>query len=161
MLNSVKRFQDELSSIRRDNYRGRIKPHKPLMLLAIIALMDAVVISKNKIVFNGTLKDKFKELFLAVRQEKDWCHPSEPFFHLRSSGFWFHKPRPGRELECVSLDTSGGGNKRILENIEYGFFDPETFELLIDIATRRIIREFVLQNFFSAQENNRLFLLLK
>ena len=83
----LQRLKAEINSIRRGNYKGRIKPHKPLMLLAVLDLMNAGIITKNRVTFDNTLKSKFQELFLIAHKEGDWCHPSEPFFHLRTAAF--------------------------------------------------------------------------
>jgi len=150
------RLKAEINSIRRGNYRGRIKPHKPLMLLAVLDLVNARIVNENRIAFNDTLRDKFQELFIIAHKEGDWCHPSEPFFHLRTAGFWFHKPRQGREKICADLDTSGGGGRRILENIEYAFFDPDSYAVLMDSQARWAVIDFILQKFFDSQERKRL-----
>ncbi|MBA7619329.1 hypothetical protein ES703_26667 [subsurface metagenome] len=152
----LQRFKAEINSIRRGNYKGRIKPHKPLMLLAVLDLMNAGIITENRVTFDNTLKNKFQELFLIAHKEGDWCHPSEPFFHLRTAGFWFHKPRRGKEKACADLDTSGGGSRRILENIEYAFFDPDSFMVLMDAEARWELLNFVLQRFFQSQERRSL-----
>ena len=152
----LQRFKAEINSIRRGNYRGRIKPHKPLMLLAVLDLINARIVNENRITFNDTLRNEFRELFIIAHKEGDWCHPSEPFFHLRTAGFWFHKPRKGKEKVCVDLDTSGGGSRRILENIEYAFFDPDSYAVLMDPEARWIVMDFILQKFFDPEERKRL-----
>jgi len=152
----LQRFKAEINSIRRGNYRGRIKPHKPLMLLAVLDLINARIVNENRITFNDTLRNEFRELFIIAHKEGDWCHPSEPFFHLRTAGFWFHKPRKGKEKICVDLDTSGGGSRRILENIEYAFFDPDSYAVLMDPEARWVVMDFILQKFFDPEERKRL-----
>ncbi len=152
----LQRLKAEINSIRRGNYKGRVKPHKPLMLLAVLDLMNAGIITENRVTFDNTLKNKFQELFLIAHKEGDWCHPSEPFFHLRTAGFWFHKPCRGKEKACADLDTSGGGSRRILENIEYAFFDPDSFMGLMDAEARWELLNFILQRFFQSQERRSL-----
>ena len=57
------------------------------MLLAVLDLTNAKIVNENRIPFNDTLRNKFQKLFIIAYKEGDWCHPSEPFFHLRTSGF--------------------------------------------------------------------------
>jgi len=142
--------------MRRGVHKGRTKPHKPLMLLAVIDLLDTRDISEYRIPLDERLKDRFNGLFAGVQQEGDWCHPSEPFFHLRTSGFWFHKPRKGKERACSELDTSGGGSGRILDNIEYAFLDPDSYSLLMYSDVRRELSEMILSEFFEICERESL-----
>jgi hypothetical protein len=114
------------------------------MLLDVWDLVNTKIVNENRIPFNDTLRNKFQELFIIAPKEGDWCHTSEPFFHLHTSGFWFHKPLKEKEKACVDLDTSGGGSRRILENIEYAFFDPDSYEVLMDPEARWIVVDFVL-----------------
>ena len=92
---------DELKSaigrMRRGATDDRAKPHKPVMLLAVLDLFDANLLAENEIPYNQELIERFAMLFEAVRHGDDWRQPAPPFFHLRSSDFWFHKPLPGRE----------------------------------------------------------------
>ncbi|KAA5548347.1 hypothetical protein [Adhaeribacter rhizoryzae] len=53
-----------------------------------------------------------------------------PFFHLRGSYFWNHKVLPNRETGYNILTTSGGGSKRIIENIEYAYFSDDVWILI-------------------------------
>lgn len=149
-------LRSEILAMRRGVHRGRTKPHKPLMLLAVIDLLDRREICENRIQFDERLRKRFSQLFAAVRHEGDWCHPSEPFFHLRSSGFWFHKPRRGKEHACSELDTSGGGGGRILENIDYAFFDPSSYSLLMYSDVRRELSQAILLEFFESREREKL-----
>lgn len=152
----TRRLEGEILAIRRGVHKGRAKPHKPLMLLAVIDLLNRRYISENRIPFDDRLKDRFSSLFAAVQREGDWCQPAEPFFHLRTSGFWFHKPRQGRERAYSELRTSGGGSRRILDNIEYAFFDPDSYALLMCPDIRRQLSQMILLNFFEPAERKKL-----
>ena len=151
----TERLISEMKSMRRSQQSGRLKPHKPVMLLTVLDLMQRGEINTNRVVFNQSLCDRFEVLFSAVRQEEDWCQPSAPYFHLRTSGFWFHKPRKGREKACVELDTAGGGSKRITDNIEYAFFDPDSYEVLSKSDGRQDVFEAILSFFFTQHESDR------
>ena len=155
-MDKLNRLKSEIRSLRRARYRERVKPHKPLMLLVVLDLLETGEVAENRFAFDDILTDRFRKLFELACQDGDWCHPSEPFFHLRTSGFWFHKPRPGREKACAELDTSGGGSKRILDNIEYAFLDPESFSVVNDATGRAEVRSFILETFFSEVERKRL-----
>ena len=156
----LQRLKSEIASVRQGVHRGRTKPHKPILLLTAMDLLARGDIAENRIGFDEILTAQFERLFSVVKNDGDWCHPSEPYFHLRTSGFWFHKPRPGKEKVCAEMDTSGGGSKRILDVIEYAFFDPDSFSVLCDRSARSEATRFVLETFFGAEDRRKLVPLL-
>ena len=152
----LEQLKTAIKAMRLGRYRGRVKPHKPILLIAVLDLMDAGHISENRVYFDDRLCSRFERLFCAVAKDRDWCQPAPPFFHLRSSGFWFHKPRPGRQASYAELETSGGYSKRIVDNIAYGFFDPDTYSVVMDREARKRLRDYVLSTFFDSGEQDRL-----
>lgn len=152
----LKKFEEALTRIRRSSVGGRPKPHKLIMLLAVLDLFDAGVLQENRIPYDPGLIERFGEYFRAVSQVGDWCQPAPPFFHLRSGGFWKHKPIAGRETEYAKLHTSGGGSKRILDNIDYAYLDDDAFALVSSPEDRQILRQFILKTFFSTDDQKRL-----
>jgi predicted restriction endonuclease len=102
-LDKLKR---EILELRRGKQGDHYRPHKLVMLLAVIELADRGLLSENKIYLSDPLLHIFENIFLLVRKENDWCQPGPPFFHLRTSGFWFHKVRPGKEKEYAKLSTT-------------------------------------------------------
>jgi predicted restriction endonuclease len=71
------------------------------------------------------------------------CQPGPPFFHLRTSGFWYHKVRPERQKDYDKLTTTGGGLQMIEEYIEYAYLRQDVYELLQEPTTRRELRLFI------------------
>ena len=156
MSEPLREFENKLERMRRSTAGGKPKPHKLLMLLAVLDLFDEGALRENHIPYDPALLERFGEYFRAVGQEGDWCQPAPPFFHLRSAGFWKHKPVAGREAEYDALTTSGGGSKRILDNIEYAYFDDNAFAVLSTPTGRRSLRQFILATFFSPEEQQSL-----
>ncbi len=134
----------EIEGLRRGGSKNEQKPHKLLMLLAVLDLFDQGYISENRIYFNEPLIVNFEKYFRLYGRENDWCQPGPPFFHLRSSTFWKHKVKPGREGTYQKLKTSGGGNQRILDNIEYVYLDEDIYSLLSEPLTRNKFRDFLI-----------------
>ncbi len=111
-------LKKEIQKMQRDITHGHKKPHKLVMLLAVLDLFEKHIISENKIYFNDDLTESFSNVFNLIRAKGDWNQPAPPFFHLRTSSFWKHKIKDGQEVQYSKLSTSGGGTKRIEENIE-------------------------------------------
>lgn len=65
------------------------------------------------------------------------------FFHLRSSGFWFHKVRPEKEKDYALLSTTGGGLKMVDEYIEYAYLRDDVYQLIMNDESRAKLRLFI------------------
>lgn len=142
--NQVSLLIKEIEEMRRGGKKGDQKPHKLLMLLAVLDLFDQDPLHENRIYFNQQLVSNFEKHFRIYAKEDDWCQPGPPFFHLRTSCFWKHKVKEGRESIYNKLTTSGGGTKRITENIEFAYFDDNTFTTLREERNRNELRTVII-----------------
>ena len=153
---SLDDLKSHLVSMRRGQSRGRMKPHKLLMILAVLDLFDAGRLQENQIHFDSGLIETFQDYFRAVAKDGDWLQPAPPFFHLRSSPFWHLQPKDGREQQYAVLKSSGGGTRRIVDNVAYAYFSDGAYSVLVDRAVREEVRQFILNTFFEPQDRQRL-----
>ena len=137
-------LKKEIHKMQRDITHGHKKPHKLVMLLAVLDLFDKGTIVENKIYFNEDLSESFSNIFNLIRAQGDWNQPAPPFFHSRTSSFWKHKVKSGREVQYANLSTSGGGTKRIEENIDYAYLDSSAYELFSNKEMRQSLRELII-----------------
>lgn len=141
---SISRFKSEILQMNRDITHGTRKPHKLVMLLAVLDLADKGLLQENKIFFDKPLFESFESIFNLIRAKQDWNQPAPPFFHLRTSNFWRHKVKAGRESFYNKIKTSGGGSKRILDNIEYAYLSEYAFQVIANESARKELREFLI-----------------
>jgi predicted restriction endonuclease len=137
---SLHQLLSDIDNLHRGGSKAEPKPHKLLMLLAVIDLIDRGILTENRITYDETLRETFANFFRLVYDSSDWCQPGPPFFHLRTSGFWNHEILNGREVQYSKLTTSGGGNKRIEDNIEYAYLSDSAYSIFQNAETRRILR---------------------
>lgn len=138
-------LKSEFDQMRRGGGVDRQKPHKVIMLLAVIDLADTGKLLENKIYFQQPLILAFQKYFRLLSRQEDWCQPAPPFFHLRTASFWKHKPKAGKEQAYTKLATSGGGAKRIQDNIEYAYLSETAFLVFSNHDARQDLRDFLLQ----------------
>jgi predicted restriction endonuclease len=112
----LQKFQD-LNTLRQ---HGHSKPHKVCMLLAVMDLICMGSISSNRIELNAQLKHSFSGHFARLRAGNDIDTPENPFFHLRSEGFWHLQFQPGIDTSTVDRYSK---NK-----VAYAYLDDELFE---------------------------------
>lgn len=112
----LQKFQD-LNTLRQN---GHSKPHKVCMLLAVMDLISIGAIHQNRIEFNDALKHCFSNHFQRLRAGNDADTPENPFFHLRSDGFWHLHYQPGVDASTVDRFSKS--------KIAYATLDTELFE---------------------------------
>lgn len=139
----IESFKQEIRSIKRSKRAEHLRPHKLVMLLSVIEMMERGLITENKIYLSEKLIEIFEKIFHLVKRKDDLCQPGPPFFHLRTSGFWYHKIRPEKQEDYHKLSTTGGGLGIINEYIEYAYFRQDIYELLQNQKARRELWLFI------------------
>lgn len=64
------------------------RPHKPLLLLAALDLLDECLATPDRIPWSQELRDKFTRRFEIVRKNNDSNTPENPFHYLQGDGIW-------------------------------------------------------------------------
>lgn len=108
--------------------KGRKAPHKALLLLAIMDLVDKRIITSPRIVLNDELEDAF---------EKEWhrfigtslvfkCTIATPFWHMKNEPFYRLFLNSGEDIRSVSNPYS---KKRLREDT-FAIIDSDLFSLM-------------------------------
>ncbi len=128
-------------------------PHKPILLLSIIQLINNKEINSNRIFITS-------ELLLAYRNTWEFLVNSAhipnfalPFFHMRSEPFWCLITKPGMEL-IVNKSKSIKSFKSLKDSIAFAEIDKNLYSLLSENSTRGIIQEIILQTYFPSTKSN-------
>lgn len=143
IADATKWFIEEIQKVRLGRYAGRIKPHKLLILLAVIDMAEDGLLNANRIYFDDDLLSRFEKYFGLYASEQDWLQAAMPFFHLRTSDFWLHKVIPGRERFYAKVKSVGWSTKRVTDNVEYAFLDDRAFLALNDPVARKVVYDSV------------------
>jgi putative restriction endonuclease len=64
------------------------RPHKPVLLLAVLDLISAGRATAEHVPWSPELRERFSAYFEVVRRENDQNTPENPFFYLKGDGFW-------------------------------------------------------------------------
>jgi len=150
---NINQYLTRFEKIRPRTVRGREKPHKICMLLAVLDLAKAGGLQENKIYFNVDLIERYKDFFNAASAVDDVPHPYYPFFFLRgpltdkSPSFWHLQPVAGREENLRKL-TSISKLSELTANVDYPWLDHELFELLKDVENIAIFEESLARYWF-------------
>ena len=140
------------SKLNRATVSGDKAPHKPILLLSIIQLIDNRTVTENKIFITSDLVATFKDLWrLLVKNPMFTDNFSLPFFHLRSEGFWLLHTFSGKEL-ILSSSHSIRSFAQLKETIAFASFDASLFSLLLDTQDRAVLKQTLLQVYFPATD---------
>ncbi len=124
-------------------------PYQPLLLLALIELIEQGIVRENRFLVSPELISIFIQYRDQLSLAKFRADPAQPFYHLsRPRGaFWHLMARPGHEVVLASkakLNTLG----KLRDNVQYGYFDHELFELLQNKITRNTLISLILNEWF-------------
>lgn len=64
------------------------RPHKPLLLLAVLDLIADGKASPDRVPWCAELRSRFRLYFDRVRKHNDQCTPENPFLYLRQETWW-------------------------------------------------------------------------
>ena len=129
---------------------GRQTPHKPFLLLIIMEMLENGELSENRIPFGEIEKKKpfFADLIAVFNRlnTSNW-RPSihNPFFHLKTNGFWHLEP-----LELQSRSAATTPTDAYLRNANAtAKLDERLFLLFVMPGYREILRQTLIRTYFS------------
>lgn len=128
-------------------------PHKPILLLSIIDIVEKGLLNTNRLFITPELVLRFKEYFVALVDTGHHDNFALPFFHMKSEPFYRLIPRMGSEKKFHKLRSVKSISK-LIELIAFAEIDNELFELLQVQSYRIIIKKVLLDSYFPGHELN-------
>lgn len=128
-------------------------PHKPILLLSILELINKGTIQSNKIFITAELLLSFKNNWHKLVYTQHTSNFSLPFFHLRSEPFWSLVTKPTMELK-VTKSKSIKSFKNLNEAIDFAEIDENLFLLLLNPSNRILFEEVLLNEYFPDSKTN-------
>jgi putative restriction endonuclease len=139
------------SNLRRDSKNGGA-PHKPILLLSIIELVQKGEIINNRIEITPELVLEFKNNWSKLVTSQHHPNFALPFFHMKSEPFWKLVTKTGMILPITSSNSVKSFNS-LKESIAFAEMDKELFLFLVDPISSAVIKENVLEKYFSETKN--------
>lgn len=134
-----------LCTLRVNKSGTKESPHKPVLILSIIDLLDRGLIQDNIVPLTDRLIAAFKRYFEVVAKGDDRPTINNPFFYLRSDGFWHLIPRPG----CPAIDPSRAPSvSQLQQQVSHGTFDAGFWALIATPLVRHQVREALIARYF-------------
>lgn len=156
-------YRDCFSNLHTAQARRLPAPHKPLLLLSVIDLVERGVISSNKIELSDVLVRAFKANANRLIGHSIVFRPNigQPFYHLQHEPFWSLVPVfQAGDIEMAAEGGANYGRKRVVyslkglrEQYKYALIDQELFALLKIEDVRAKLRTLLISNYISQQPN--------
>ena len=137
---------------------GQRAPHKAIMLLSVIDLVETGVITSNRIYYTKQLDSQFHHNWVryVAYLEGYSARSATPFFHLSYEPFWSLKlkddcTRTEKDLADARIYMNPD---KMNEAIDFAHIDHELFELLMDGVVRAKLRVLLISmycNYFTAE----------
>ena len=144
-ISILQKYVQKMKRLRIDRAHGTA-PNKPLLLVAIIALIEQGQVCENKISPSPNLVEIFMKYWLKVSERKP--NLALPFFHLKSEGFWHLHANAGYET-ALKVATQIKTVSRLREIVASASFDDELFLLLTNTHDREVIRQILIDTYFA------------
>jgi len=140
-------YLKKFTKLRTGVSHSHVKPHKPVMMMTILSLIENRKIISNRIDYSPQLLELFKKFFDVVRTEQDALNPLLPFFYLRGDGFFHHIPFKDQEQSYKAL-SDPSSIKKFTGIIEYAYLDEELWTYLQDQTALILLRDGLIQSYF-------------
>lgn len=145
---------ERLYNLRRDKRGSHERPHKPVLLLSIIDLLDRGVIIVNQVPLSEELVAAFKRYFAVVRKADDQPTIQNPFFHLCGDKFWQLVPAPGESPIYRAGAIAGAPSvAELRRRVAHGRFEDGFWQLLSEPVARHQLREAIIARYFPEERD--------
>ncbi len=133
------RFCERITHLKLDRASGRVKPYKPLMLIALVVLMSKGKVPDRNVRLDGALKSVFLQLLHRILPE--WPYrpdPRDPFRALETDGVWKLVPVEGA-LELLAMARATQARARdVLKHVACAQLDQAVFDVLASDGNARM-----------------------
>lgn len=144
-------YLSKLTRLNRANTLYGKAPHKPILLISIIELIEKGLAQNNCIYVNTDLVGIFQEnwrLLVYTLHQPDF---TQPFYYLQSEKiegkqFWFLQPKLGCQINAHIKSVN-----KLAELLDFGYLSEDFYLLLTDTVSHNIIKTVLLDTYFLVQ----------
>ncbi len=135
-MSNLSSYLLKLSKLKVDRSKGAPAPHKAILLISVIQLIDNGFIIDNNIGITPELVARFKDNWrLLVIDDRFNPNFSLPFYHLKSDKFWKLKTILGKEILLTS-SFSIRSFTTLKDAVDFAYFEDDFYSLLMDGKNR-------------------------
>jgi putative restriction endonuclease len=141
MANGLQYYLRKIETLRTGRAHSAPAPHKPILLLAVLDLIESGEINTNRIEPSPRLVEAFLRYWKQIGSGH--ARVFLPFYHLKTSGFWHLHPREGKEAVLGSV-RAFNAMSQLSTTVAYASFDDQLFALLLNPESREYVRRTII-----------------
>ena len=150
MTLSLQKYLKAFTRLKRGVTPYGLAPHKPVLLLSLIELIEKGLVTNNQFEVNADLVATFKENWLLLVPTLHQADFTQPFYYLQSEKvegkpFWILQPNLGMQINAHIKSVT-----RLSETCAFGYFESELF-ILLSVPNNRAIATALLLNTYFAE----------
>jgi putative restriction endonuclease len=149
MSDSLSHYLHKIERLRVDRTHDLPAPHKPLLLLAVLDLIERGEIGDNRIDVSPLLVETYLNYWKLIPTGQPRLY--NPFPRMRTSGFWHLHARAGQE-SALAAARSFQSVAHLRRLVAYASLDPELFVLLQRPEAREVVRQTIIGTHLSHYE---------
>lgn len=137
------------------NVRNEQKaPHKAILLLSVMYLIENQTISTPSIIYDKKLKSTFKRLWKKYvdKSAPFRCVITYPFYHMQSEMFWDLIPKRGKDLSNIQAFT----DSEFETYIQNARIDDDLFNLICDEDSRHELEKVLFETYLPGVDIEKL-----
>lgn len=143
----IEDYEKEFENLSVGVSKGRKLPHKAILLMALMKLIETGTIFDNRIELDNVIVNAFSRMW---NQYYDTKVPSvwTPFYHLKGEPFWHFKANGNEEklTDLLSFEgTPSIGKMRPI--IKYAYLDKALFDYMENESCRDMLREILIKTY--------------
>jgi len=144
----LQKYLKALTHVKRGGTKYGMAPHKPVLLITLIELIQKEIVVDNRFEVNADLVGVFQENWRLLVQTANQPDFTQPFYYLQSDraegqAFWFLKPKQGCQINVHIKSVN-----RLAEGLDHGALADDLSVLLTDTINREIILQTLLETYF-------------
>ena len=141
-------YVDTFKNLSTGVQNGKKLPHKAVLLLSVLNLVDDGTIAENIIHLNKTIANSFASTWGNYLQNNKIPSVWIPFWYMKSEPFWHFKALEDenilQNLLCFAGHPSVGQMRSV---IKYAYVDEELFSLMQDRDERSKLKEALIETY--------------
>lgn len=143
----------DLVRLKRGSTKYGMAPHKPVLFLTLLDMMDSGIGNDNRFYVDSDLVGTFHQnwsILVRTGHQEDF---TQPFFYMQNdkidaSPFWQLVPKVG-----YSINTHIKNIQTLADVLNYAAFSESLFSVLTVFENRALVRAYLLNTFFADLKN--------
>lgn len=150
---NLESYLEKFSNLNTNKQQGKIAPHKAILLISVIDLVEQGQIQSNKIELSEKLENQFKLNWgkYVVNNEVFQPNIGTPYVHLRGESFWKLVPNKGREESDLFSNNNSYSTNYLRSKFQYAEIDEGLFGLLQVNENRDKFRNVLISKYIHSQ----------